>query len=232
MPHADTPVSREIAEPIMHFSLGKIQQRVRSAQRFSHLKCIEFITYSRPTGARAQRGAGLLPSLVAPLIDNVFSRGRDFRVSFVIVHPTPVTDEAPRAVQGTPTRELSAAENKIAMEKLRRALTGDGGLYRARVLVSGTSAFHSRLQIPKITAVERTCRGATLRCATLRYVTRRNDTQRNVTRCDATRRNTARRDDDSNFREASHAVARIRYISFVLFFFPPLFARRGRVGGV
>lgn len=128
MPHADTPVSREIAEPIMHFSLGKIQQRVRSAQRFSHLKCIEFITYSRPTGARAQR-AGLLPSLVAPLIDNVFSRGRDFRVSFVIVHPTPVTDEAPQ--YRTPTRELSAAENKIAMEKLRRALTGGGFVSRA-----------------------------------------------------------------------------------------------------
>lgn len=36
----------------MHFSPGKIQQRVRSAQRFSHLKCIEFITYSQPTVPR------------------------------------------------------------------------------------------------------------------------------------------------------------------------------------
>lgn len=60
--NADTPVSGEIAGPIMHFSPGKIQQRVRSAQRFSHLKCIEFITYSRPTGARAH-GASTSSSL-------------------------------------------------------------------------------------------------------------------------------------------------------------------------
>lgn len=139
----------------------------------------------------------------------------------------PVTDEAPR--YRTPTRELSAAENKIAMEKLRRALTG-GGLYRARVLVSGTSAFHSRLQIPKITAVERTCRGATPRCATLRYVTRRNDTQRDAMRRDATRRNTARRDDDSNFaRRVTQSLVYGIFLSSCSFS-PPLFARRGRAG--
>lgn len=172
-----------------------------------------------PADWRASKARHSLPSsLVAPLIDNVFSRGRDFRVSFVIAHPTLVTDEAPQ--YGTPTREPSAVENKIAMEKLRRALTG-GGLYRARVLVSGTSAFHSRLQILKITAVERTCRGVA------RYATLHNATIRNATRCDATPREARRR---LEFREASHAVARVRYISFVLFFFPPLFPRRGRVG--
>lgn len=71
--------SREIAGPIMHFSPGKIQQRVRSAQRFSHLKCIEFITYSQPTVPRRPT----YPSRRSTLIDNVFSRARDSRVFFV-----------------------------------------------------------------------------------------------------------------------------------------------------
>lgn len=133
----------------------------------------------------------------APLIDNVFSRGRDFRVSFVITPPA-IPSRAERS--GTrhlhPTGHLharaSAAENKIAMEKLRRALTGRGFVSRARarVLVSGTSAFHSRLQIPKITAVERTRRGATRHGAKRRRL---------------------------EFREASrHAVAPVRYV-FLLF---------------
>lgn len=35
----------------MHFSVEKSGKEVGSAQRFSHLKCIEFITYSQTTAA-------------------------------------------------------------------------------------------------------------------------------------------------------------------------------------
>lgn len=119
----------------MHFSPGKIQQRVRSAQRFSHLKCIEFITYSQPTVPR--RPVPALPA--APtLIDNVFSRARDSRVSFVTARLF--------------RQPENAAENKIAMEKFRDALTARRGDVRfvpvrfapREILVSGTSAFHFR----------------------------------------------------------------------------------------
>lgn len=92
-----------IAGPIMHFSPGKIQQRVRTAQRFSHLKCIEFITYSQPTLCRAD---SLPISLSHPPLIDVFTRARDFRVFFVIASYLPYIDPA-----------SSVAKNKIAMEK-------------------------------------------------------------------------------------------------------------------
>lgn len=127
----------------MHFSPGKIQQRVRSAQRFSHLKCIEFITYSRPTAAPTYPP-------VAP------SSTTCFHVLVILAFSS-----SPR-VSSTRSgiRAKNAAENKIAMEKFWDALTAVWGLYRwdlrrARILVSGTSAFHFRPRILKITAVER-----------------------------------------------------------------------------
>lgn len=126
----------------MHFSPGKIQQRVRSAQRFSHLKCIEFITYSRPTAAST-----CLSLARCVLIDNVFSCTRDSRVFFVIA----------RLLVASDPRE-SAAENKIAMEKFQDALTAWFAPVRfapCEFSLTVHRLFHSRPRIRKITAVRR-----------------------------------------------------------------------------
>lgn len=136
---------------------------------------------------RAQRaGRPLSPR---PLIDNVLSRGRDFRVSFVIASLPPPFRGARRCGTPAPVRARARPRIKLRWKNCGVLLRGRGGLYRARVLVSGTSAFHSRLQIPKITAVERTCRSG-------------GDTMRHG----------AKRRRRLEFREASHAVGRARYI--------------------
>lgn len=129
----------------MHFSLGKIQQRVRSAQRFSHLKCIEFITYSRPTATPRRLTLASPSSTTCFHVLVIFALSSSPpRLFHPIRHP----------------RVKRAAENKIAMEKFWDALTAGaractGEICAARILVSGTSAFHFRPRILKITAVER-----------------------------------------------------------------------------
>lgn len=128
----------------MHFSPGKIQQRVRSAQRFSHLKCIEFITYSRPTAAPTY------PPVAPP------SSTTCFHVLVILAFSSSPRVSSTRS--GHPARKR-AAENKIADGKiLGRSYGGcevcTGEICAARILVSGTSAFHFRPRILKITAVE------------------------------------------------------------------------------
>lgn len=130
----------------MHFSPGKIQQRVRSAQRFSHLKCIEFITYSRPTAAPTYPSTRRFT-----LIDNVFSRARDSRVFFVTARVSSTRSGI---------RAKNAAENKIAMEKFWDALTAGVRFVPVRFAPHEFSLAVHRLSIfarefLKITAVER-----------------------------------------------------------------------------
>lgn len=129
--HADA-ASREIAGPIMHFSPGKIQQRVRSAQRFSHLKCIEFITYSRPTGARVTPAFPPCPAARDPSIDNVFSHGGAPRMltrfSFI--------DDARAETRGS---KIKSRWKKKKEKNWRCALTARS--VQRRVLVSGYIGF-------------------------------------------------------------------------------------------
>lgn len=92
-----------------------------------------------------------LPSRRSTLIDNVFSRARDSRVFFVtarLFHPIRHPRENARL------KIKSRWKNSGML--LRRCEVCTGEICAARILVSGTSAFHFRPRILKITAVERT----------------------------------------------------------------------------
>lgn len=127
----------------MHFSPGKIQQRVRSAQRFSHLKCIEFITYSRPTAAPTY------PPVASP------SSTTCFHVLVILAFSSSPRVSSTRSGIRVKTRLKIKSRWKNSGMLLRRCEVCTGEICTVRILVSGTSAFHFRPRILKITAVER-----------------------------------------------------------------------------
>lgn len=68
----------------MHFSVEKSGKEVGSGQRFSHLKCIEFITYSQTTAATPPR------HLLQPWLPIFFLGGdRVFPCPYVVSIPPP-----------------------------------------------------------------------------------------------------------------------------------------------